>query len=180
MAALRIRAYGESCLREQSVPVREINDEVRRLIHDMADTMYAAKGVGLAASQIGVNARLFVSDTDYVRDENGDTANRHLKVFVNPEITWESPEDESLAEGCLSVPGIEGEVYRSVSVKLRYLDENGAEHERLVEGMEARCVQHEIDHVNGVLFIDRLPILRRRLLAGKLNSLKRNLASSAK
>jgi peptide deformylase len=144
----------------------------------MGETMYSAHGIGLAAPQVGESIRLFVADTQYSRDEDGAVANRHLKVFINPEITWESVEDEPYTEGCLSIPGLEGDVYRPISVKMRYLDEKGVQHERLLEGLEARCAQHELDHLDGVMFIDRMPPLRRRLLAGKLNNLKKNAVAS--
>jgi len=179
VAALTILTYGEECLRKPAAPVGEVTDEVRRLIRNMGETMYATKGVGLAATQVGVNARVFVCDTDYVREDGGSPGLRRLKAFINPEITSESQEDAPFNEGCLSVPGIEGEVYRSTSVTIRYLDEDGVGRERLLQGLEARCAQHELDHINGVLFVDRLPPLKRRLLAGKLNSLKREHLEAA-
>ncbi|MBN1866699.1 peptide deformylase [Candidatus Sumerlaeota bacterium] len=177
MAQLPIRIYGDPCLREKSRPIETIDDDVRQLVRDMAETLYADRGVGLAAPQVGRNVRLFVSDVDWVEDEGGkDRGVRNLKVHINPELIWESPDDESHAEGCLSLPEIEGDVFRSCSVKVRYQDETGAVRERRAEGLEARCIQHEIDHLDGVLFVDRMPFVKRRLLAGKLREIKKRSA----
>lgn len=179
MAAMPIHIYGDPCLREKAQAVEAVSEEVRQLVRDMGETMYGAKGIGLAAPQVGVGLRLFVSDVSYEREEDGSTVNRHLKAFINPEVVWESEEDEPYMEGCLSVPEVEGEVYRPSSIRLRYLDEKGKAHERLLEGIEARCAQHEIDHLDGILFVDRVAPLKRRLLAGKLNRLKQTGAEAA-
>lgn len=180
MALLSVRTYGDPCLREIASPVGEITDEIRQLIRNMIETMYESSGVGLAANQVGETIRLFVSDTDWTKDDDGKAAKRSPKVWINPQITWESVEDEEAAEGCLSIPGIEGEVFRPISVKVRYRDEKGVERERILEDLEARCAQHELDHLNGVLFIDRIPPAKRQLLAGRLNSLKHGLATAEK
>ncbi len=182
MAELRIRTYGDPCLKEKSVPVQEIDDELKRLIREMAEIMYEARGIGLAAPQVAVGLRLFISDIEWVEEEGDrskETAERNLKVFINPEITWESAEDAPKDEGCLSVPEIEGEVYRPVAVRMRYLDEEGREHQREIEGLEARCVQHELDHLDGVLFIDRLAPAKRRGIAGRLNRLRKRTRAAA-
>jgi peptide deformylase len=169
-----IRTYGDPCLKVVSEPIDVVDAPLRALIDAMKEVMYASSGLGLAAPQIGENIRLFVIDVDWVDREDGqEQGERNPKVFINPEITWESPEDASVSEGCLSLPGIEGDVYRPVRVKMRYLDETGAAHERAMENLEARCVQHELDHLDGVLFVDRMPFVRRRLLAGKLSAIKK-------
>ncbi len=174
MALLTVRIYGDPCLKEVSKSVNGIDGDLKKIFSDMLETMYASHGVGLAAPQVGVNLRFFVTDVDWVNREDGvETGKRNSKIFINPEITEESEEDGPASEGCLSVPGIEGDVYRSLRVKMRYLDENGETHENAFEGLEARCVQHELDHLDGVLFVDRMPFVRRRLLAGKLNQLKK-------
>ncbi|HUT23870.1 MAG TPA: peptide deformylase [Sumerlaeia bacterium] len=174
MAPLQIKIYGDDCLKRISKPVETFDGDLKRLIGNMAETMYEARGIGLAAPQVGENVRLLILDVDWIDEEGGEPKEeRNLKVLVNPALAWESVEDSSVMEGCLSLPGIEGEVYRPVAAEIRYQDESGQQHERRVEGMEARCVQHEIDHLDGVLFVDRMPRMRRRLLAGKLNALKK-------
>ena len=172
MPRLPIRTYGDPCLRVASHAVEAFDADLEQLIGDMRDTLYAeAHHIGLAAPQVGVNARLFMMDVDWVNDEDG-KAQRNLQVFVNPEVVWESETDTSMSEGCLSLPDIEGDVYRPEEVKIRYSDPAGKQHERRLTGLEARCAQHELDHLNGVLFVDRMPFVRRRMLAGKLSRLK--------
>lgn len=173
MAVLPVKIYGEPCLKEKSAPVEHITPETGALLADMAETMYAKRGIGLAAPQVGVNLRIFVMDIDWTdRDEGEDTGRRNLRVFINPEIVWESQDDGPFTEGCLSLPGIEAEVYRPTRVRLRWTDEKSASHEAEMDGLEARCAQHELDHLNGILFVDRLPFTKRTLLAGKLRKLK--------
>ncbi len=181
MPVLPIRTYGDPCLKVISAPVDGIDDNIKQLISDMTDTLYQeSHHIGLAAPQVGVNTRLFLIDIDWIDDgPDGQAAQRNLQIFINPEIIWESEEDDHMSEGCLSLPGIEGEVYRPLGVKMRYLDENGLEHERSVEGLEARCILHELDHLDGKLFIDRMPFMRRQLLAGKLSALKRKQMETA-
>jgi peptide deformylase len=171
MAHFPIHTYGDSCLREIAAPIDKITPELRQLIAEMVETMYQSNGIGLAATQIGKSIRLFVTDVEWAKEKE-DKPKRNPKVWINPEITWESAEDADSTEGCLSVPGIEGEVFRPQSIKMRYRDENWTERERLLEGLEARCAQHELDHINGILFIDRIAPAKRQLLAGKLSMLK--------
>lgn len=185
MATLKIKIYGESCLREKCQPVKNFDAQLEELTSQMAETMYEAPGIGLAAPQIGVTQRIFVTDTIWTEiqeteAENGeeeqssiDENPRKYRVYINPEIVWESDEDESMSEGCLSLPGIEGEVYRSCYITLRYQNLKGETQEEKLEEMEARCCQHELDHLDGVLFIDRMPFAKRSLLAVKLSALKR-------
>jgi peptide deformylase len=174
MAVLKVRIYGDPCLKEKSDTVEEFGEELKRLVADMGETMYASKGIGLAAPQVGVNKRVFVMDTDWVEEEGGKkTGKRRLRAFINPEFTWQSEEDEAVSEGCLSLPDLEGDVYRPISVRMRWTDLKGAKHEETLDGLMARCVQHETDHLDGVLFVDRMPFVKRSLLAGKLHQIKK-------
>ena len=178
MKPLRIRIYDDPVLREKARAVETFDAELRDLALAMGEKMYDAPGIGLAGPQIGVLKRIFVSDVDWVeKDEEGNrTRNpekKNLRVFINPEILWESEEDDSMTEGCLSIPGIEGEVYRPTRIKLRFSQLDGKTREEEMEGLLARCAQHEIDHLDGVLFIDRLPFAQRAKLAGALNRLKK-------
>jgi len=143
-------------LRLTSEPVTSIDREVERLIGDMFETMYDAPGIGLAAIQVGQPLRLVTIDLSKKTDEE-----RHPQVFINPEITWRSDEVSDYEEGCLSIPEYYAEVTRPAAVKVRYRDARGAEHEMLADGLLATCLQHEIDHLNGVLFIDHISKLKR-------------------
>jgi peptide deformylase len=142
-------------LRAKSAPVERITDEIRALAEDMLDTMYDAPGIGLAAIQIGVAKRVVVMDTAKKEEE------RRPVVLVNPEITWASEETNTYEEGCLSIPEYYEEVERPAKVRLRYTDLSGQTVEQEAEGILATCIQHEIDHLDGVLFIDHLSRLKR-------------------
>jgi len=160
MALLRILHYPESLLKQKSQPVTEFNDELRQLAEDMAETMYDAPGVGLAAPQVGVLKRLIVIDCS-PSDQPND-----LLFAVNPEVI--AAEGESLEEeGCLSVPGFWANVKRAEKVRMRYQDVEGNTLEREAEGLLAICMQHEIDHLEGILFVDRLSPLKRSLFKKK-------------
>jgi peptide deformylase len=174
MSSQPIRTYGDPCLKAVSKPVEDFDGALHDLIEAMSETLYAeAHHIGLAAPQVGVNQRVFLMDVDWVDLDEDGNAQKNLQVFVNPEIVWQSDEDCSMSEGCLSLPDIEGEVYRPSEVKMRYFDAEGNQKERLLQEMESRCAQHEIDHLDGVLFVDRMPFVRRSMLAGKLNRLKK-------
>jgi peptide deformylase len=142
-------------LKKVSKPVEKITPEILSLLDEMLETMYAAPGIGLAAVQIGVPKRLVVVDT--ARDE----APKNPLYFINPEIVWSSEELNEHEEGCLSIPEVFDKVKRPAQVKLRYLDREGIAREMDCDGLLATCIQHEIDHLNGVLFIDRLSRLKR-------------------
>ncbi|MBY0259865.1 peptide deformylase [Methylobacterium sp. J-078] len=142
-------------LRLASEPVGPVTDEIRTLAADMLETMYDAPGVGLAAIQIGVAKRVVTIDTS--KDEN----DRHPQVFLNPEIVWASEEKRVYDEGCLSIPEFYGEVERPDRVRVRFRDLAGVEQEIEADGLLATCIQHEIDHLDGVLFIDHLSKLKR-------------------
>jgi len=143
-------------LRLVSEPVKSVNSEIRKLVEDMFETMYDAPGIGLAAIQIAVPKRIVTIDIAKKKDEEADP-----HVFINPEITWEADELIVREEGCLSIPEYYEEVERPAAVRVRYLDIDGKEREIEADGLMATCLQHEIDHLNGVLFIDHLSKLKR-------------------
>ena len=145
----------DSKLRLVSEPIKDITDEIRRLAEDMLDTMYDAPGVGLAAIQVGVPVRMVTMDVSKSDDE------RQPLVLINPEITWSSEENRAYEEGCLSIPEYYEEVERPDRVRFRYTNLGGETIEQDAEGLMTTCVQHEIDHLNGVLFIDYLSKLKR-------------------
>jgi peptide deformylase len=149
-------------LKTVSVPVAKVDDDLRALMDDMLETMYAAPGIGLAAIQVGVPKRVIVMDIARGEEEPAP------RYFVNPEITWASDETKPWEEGCLSVPEIYDEVERPAQVKLRYLDYDGKAVEEDAEGLFAVCIQHEMDHLNGVLFIDHLSRLKRERAVSKV------------
>jgi peptide deformylase len=142
-------------LKQKSAPVERVDDELRTLMDDMLETMYAAPGIGLAAVQVGVPKRVIVMDIG--REEEG----KQPRYFVNPEILWSSEEMASYEEGCLSVPEVYDEVERPARVRLRYLNYDGETIEEEADGLFAVCIQHEMDHLEGILFIDHLSRLKR-------------------
>jgi peptide deformylase len=174
MALRDILILPDRRLRLASKPVKEITDEIRSLVEDMFATMYKAPGIGLAAIQVGVPLRLVTMDL--AKKE----ADAEPKVFVNPEILWSSEETSTYEEGCLSIPDVHEDVERPARVKLRYLDLDGKFHEEDAEGLFATCIQHEIDHINGVLFIDYISKLKRdRIIKKFAKAAKRSLEDSA-
>jgi len=162
MALRDILTVPDPMLKKVSARVDVVDDELRALMDDMLETMYAAPGIGLAAIQIGVPKRVIVMD---LAKPDETPAPRY---FVNPEIVWASEETQPYEEGCLSVPEIYDEVERPAHVKLRYLDYNGNPVEEDAEGMYAVCIQHEMDHLDGVLFIDHLSRLKREQAVKKV------------
>lgn len=157
MAVREILTYPDELLRTPAEPVAEVDDEIRQLVEDMAETMYAAEGVGLAANQIGVLKRIFVIDIAG-EDEPSD-----LKVFINPEIL-EAEGSQSMTEGCLSFPGAREDIKRAEQVRVRALGVDGKPFELEATGLLAVAIQHENDHINGVLMIDKVgPIARRKI-----------------
>ena len=155
MALRDILVLPDPRLRLVSEPVKTIDAETRKLVDDMFETMYAAPGIGLAAIQVGVPAR--VVTLDLAKNEEPPRP----QVFVNPEITWRSEEKNVYEEGCLSIPEYYEEVERPARVKVKYLDLDGKPHEIEADGLLATCLQHEIDHLDGVLFIDHISKLKR-------------------
>ncbi|MGH6838855.1 MAG: peptide deformylase [Methylocella sp.] len=164
MALRTILILPDPCLRLVGAPVAEVDDSIRALMDDMLETMYAAPGVGLAAIQIGVQQRVIVLDVAKRVDEAAAPAPLCL---ANPEILWASEERSTCQEGCLSIPDIFEDVERPARVRARYLDRDGRAQEIEADGILATCLQHEIDHLNGVLFIDHLSRLKRDLLMRK-------------
>jgi peptide deformylase len=152
-------------------PVPEVGDSVRALMRDMLQTMYDAPGIGLAAPQIGVLSRVIVMDC-----AKGEDAEPDPICLANPEITWASEETREHEEGCLSIPDLFGMVTRPSAVRVRFLNRDNAEEERIFDGVQATCVQHEIDHLNGKLFIDYLSPVRRQMITSKMKKLKREMA----
>lgn len=169
MAILKILTAPDPGLNVVAKPVEQVDDSIRQLMEDMLETMYAADGMGLAATQVGVAKRVIVMDVN-VCDE---TLPANPIKMANPEILWVSEEQRSLNEGCLSVPEQRGIVVRPASVKVRYLDENNKVCEIDAEGDLACCIQHEVDHLNGKLFIDHLSRLKRDMIIKKLQKIKR-------
>ena len=160
MAQLQILRYPDPRLHTVAQPVRTVDDSIRTLIADMLDTMRAAEGVGLAATQVDVHLRLVVLDVSETHDQP--------QVLINPEITWASPERVRGDEGCLSVPGVYDGVERSLAVKVKALDENGQSRTIEAEGLLAVCIQHELDHLIGKVFVEYLSPLKRNRIKTKL------------
>ena len=172
-------AFGDPVLkaRARDLPTDFSTDELKQLVADMYDTMYYAHGVGLAAPQIGKSIRLFVIDSAPMvdeEDENGEpvqleaTAQPVKRAFINPQIVHEEGEEWGFEEGCLSIPGVREMVYRQPVVTLRYEDENRQPHEETFSGMTARVIQHEYDHLEGVLFTDKISAFKKQFIKGKL------------
>jgi len=155
MALREIIMLPDKRLRLTSEPVKRIDAGVRKLVEDMFETMYAAPGIGLAGIQIGVAKRVVVMDLSKKEEDHKPL------VFINPEITWASDETTTYEEGCLSIPEYYEEVERPERVKVKYLDLDGTAHEIEAKGLFATCIQHEVDHTNGVLFIDHISKLKR-------------------
>ena len=172
MAILRIYETPEPILREISTPVEKVDDELRAFIKDMFETMYDAPGIGLAAVQVGVPKRLLVMDLQEPEEEGGEPV-KDPRVFINPEILSHSDHEVPYTEGCLSVPDQYAEVMRPDRIRARWLDENGDAHEEDLDGLLAVCLQHEMDHLEGVLFIDHLSKLKRDMVLKKLAKARR-------
>jgi peptide deformylase len=151
----------DSVLRQVSAPVTAITPEIRKLVADMFDTMYDAPGIGLAAIQIGVPSRVVTIDLAKPAREGEEPTPKDPQVFINPEIVWSSDELNTHEEGCLSIPEYYEEVDRPASIRVRYMDLDETTREIEADGILATCLQHEIDHLNGVLFIDHLSRLKR-------------------
>jgi peptide deformylase len=173
MAVREILTVPDPRLKQKALPVEAVDDATRALMDDMLETMYAAAGVGLAATQIGIAQRIVVMDLDQREAEaEGDAPSRKPRYFVNPEVIWASEETAPYEEGCLSVPEYYDEVQRPAHIRVRYLDYDGKTVEEEAEGLYAVCFQHELDHLNGVLFIDHLSRLKREQAVKKVKKLK--------
>lgn len=172
MALRDILIVPDPRLKQECEEVAEVNDEIRELLDDMLETMYAAPGIGLAAPQIGVMKRVVVMDVSDDKEKP-----QPLKL-VNPEIIWESEDTSVYQEGCLSIPEQYADVERPAEVGLRYLDENGNEHEIEADGLLATCIQHELDHLDGILFTDYLSALKRNMILKKVQKLQKTKKSA--
>lgn len=168
MPPLAISIYGDSVLGEVASPIHEITPEIRKLAADMADTMYEANGIGLAANQVGIAKRIIVVDVKWARAAEDEKPERRPITMINPEILEESVEDDVYEEGCLSIPGVLGDVWRPVKIKVRYTALDGQPHTIEAENLFARCIQHEVDHLNGILFPERMGRLKRAMISRQL------------
>lgn len=177
MALLPILIMPDPILRAVAKPAGKITKETERLLDNMLETMYHAPGIGLAAPQIGVGERLVTIDLGERGGVEDGKISDPLKL-INPEIIWKSEDTNVYEEGCLSIPGINAEITRPSRVKLRYTDIAGKTQELDTGGLLAICIQHEIDHLNGVLFVDYLSKLKRDLITRKMVKLKRELAET--
>jgi peptide deformylase len=171
MALLSILRYPDARLHKVAKPVTEFGPRIEKLVVDMAETMYDAPGVGLAASQVDVHEQLVLIDISDTKDA--------LQVFINPEITWASDERQVYDEGCLSVPGIYDGVERAARVKVRALDQHGAQFELEADGLMAVCIQHEMDHLKGKVFVEYLSPLKRNRIKAKMLKEERGLEREA-
>jgi len=168
MALLRVLRYPDPRLHKVARPVNRVDDETRRLVRDMAETMYAAPGIGLAATQVDVHKQVIVIDTSDTRDE--------LLVLINPEIVWRSETQRECEEGCLSLPGVYETVKRAEKVRVRALNADGDPFERDAEGLLAVCIQHEMDHLRGKVFVEYLSRLKQDRIRAKLEKQLRQTA----
>jgi len=167
---LPIYAYGQPVLKKRAEEIDANYEALDKLIEDMWETMYNAKGIGLAAPQIGRAIRIFLVDSEQLESEEQVGIK---KVFINAEIVSEAGEEWVYEEGCLSIPKLTGDVERQESVTIRYQDEHFVEHTETYDGMNARVIQHEYDHIDGVLFTERLKPLKRRLITRKLDNIRK-------
>ena len=168
MALLNVLCYPDPRLHKVAKPVAQVDARIKQIVADMADTMYEAPGVGLAATQVDIHERIVVID---VSDEQN-----NLQVFINPEIIWTSSEKKSWREGCLSVPEFYDEVERPAQVRVKALNLDGKEFEIDADGLLAVCLQHELDHLRGKVFVEYLSILKRTRISQKLKKRAKELA----
>lgn len=171
MSVLKLYEYPHPILKQKAVPVSSFDDSLRRLLDDMLETMYACKGCGLAAPQVGISQRIVVIDIAHEDEEPAPI------YMVNPEIIWRSDEREVCEEGCLSVPGQRAEVERPAAVKVRYTDYYGKLQELSAQDFLAVAVQHELDHLDGILYIDHISRLKRQMLLKKLEKQRKENAA---
>lgn len=171
MAILPILKYPDPRLHTVAQPVEQVDDRIRQLVSDMAETMYAAPGIGLAATQVDVHERVIVID---ITEDNSD-----LLVLINPEIIWRSDEREVFEEGCLSVPETYEKVERAAEIRVRALNEQGASFEFEADGLLAVCVQHEIDHLDGKVFVEHLSLLKQNRIITRLRKHQREARRAA-
>ena len=171
---LPIYIYGQPVLRKVAEDIDTANyPNLKELIDDMYETMYDADGVGLAGPQVGLDKRIFVVDLDHVSDEESPEFKGFKKAFINAKITERSGDIELMEEGCLSIPGIHEKVSREDEIRIEYLDENLKPQNEVYNGYLARVIQHEYDHLDGILFTDKISLLRKRMVKSKLTNLEK-------
>ncbi len=176
MSVLPILAYGDPVLKAKAKPIAKDHPGLDTIISDMWETMYKAGGVGLAAPQVGKSIRLFLIDANPYADEEPELKD-FKKVFINARILEENGKDFSFNEGCLSFPGLREDIRRQPEIKLSYQDENFNEYEEVFTGIKARIIQHEYDHIEGVLMVDRITPLKKTLLRKKLQNISKGNVS---
>ncbi len=170
---LPIYAIGQPVLKKMGQPIDKDYPDLKELIENMWETMYNAEGVGLAAPQIGLPIRIFMIDTEQLDDGDGTGKNGMKQVFINAQKVEEAGKLWDYEEGCLSIPDIRGDVKRPAQIKLRYQDENFEEHEQVFTGMIARVIQHEYDHIDGILFTELLKPLKKRRVRRRIENIKK-------
>ncbi|MBQ4820237.1 peptide deformylase [Aquimarina sp. MMG016] len=181
---LPIVAYGDPVLKKKAKDITKDYPKFSELLENMFETMYNAQGVGLAAPQIGLPIRVFIVDTepfaddDELTEEESSQLKDFRKVFINATILEETGDEWAFTEGCLSIPDIREDVFRNETIKIKYLDENFVEHTETYDGLAARVIQHEYDHIEGVLFTDKLSSLKKRLIKGKLANISKGKISA--
>ena len=181
---LPIVAYGDPVLKKKAKEITKEHPKLTELLENMFETMYNAHGVGLAAPQIGLPIRVFVIDAepfsndDELSEEERDILKSFRKVFINATIIEETGEEWSFCEGCLSIPEVREDVFRKETIKVNYFDESFVEHTEIYKGLAARVIQHEYDHIQGVLFTDKLSSLKKRLIKGKLTNISKGKINS--
>jgi peptide deformylase len=176
---LPIVAYGDAVLRKEAVEITPDYPNLKELLDNMWETMYAASGVGLAAPQIGLPIRIFLVDTtpfsddkEYTKEER-EELNGFKKAFINPTMIDETGEEWAFNEGCLSIPNVREDVFRNENITISYYDENFNKYTEEYSGLRARVIQHEYDHIEGILFTDKITSLKKRLIKGKLNNISK-------
>lgn len=181
---LPIIAYGDPVLRKMGVDIDKEYPNLNELIENMKETMINARGVGLAAPQIGEAIRLFIVDTspfgedEDLNEKEAEYLSNFKKVFINAKILKEEGAEWAFNEGCLSIPSITEDVFRQEKITIEYFDENFEKHIEVIDGMAARVIQHEYDHIEGVLFIDKIASLTKRLIKKKLENISKGLVST--
>jgi len=176
---LPIVAYGDPVLKKKAKEIEKTYPKLEELLSNMFETMYEAHGVGLAAPQIGLPIRIFLVDTepfsedDQLSESEREQLKGFRKVFINATILEETGEEWAFTEGCLSIPDIREDVFRNETITIRYWDENFTEHTETYDGLVARVIQHEYDHIEGILFTDKLSSLKKRLIKGKLSNISK-------
>jgi peptide deformylase len=179
---LPIRAFGDAILRKECAPIDKNYPDLKGLISNMFETLESANGIGLAAPQIGLDIRLFLVDVSPLADDEdyveiADELKTFRKIFINAEILEESGEEWKFNEGCLSIPDVREDVKRKSTIKIEYLDENFVKHIDTFSDIRARVIQHEYDHIEGILFTDHLSTLKKKLVKGKLTKISKGEVS---